>query len=449
MSEVKIDVFYIFRKVKAFLTQEIWIKDLSKMPWALAFLYRFIRFLEHTVSSFLKDRCLLRASALTYASLLSLVPFLALMFALLKGLGVQRRLEPVLLEKFTGGSQEVMSKILEYIDHTNVSSLGVLGMLTLLVTVVMVLKNMEQSFNWIWKVKRGRTWMRTVSDYLSVLVIAPISVLVAMSLTTWFSSQGFIARMESIWLVGDFYRFMIKLTPFVVLWIAFTVCYIFMPNTRVGIDAALLGGVVGGTLWQFAQWGYVRYQIGVAKYNAIYGALSQLPILLVWIYVSWVILLLGAEIAFAYQNLGRYTESKIVAFNKEHSIAYRLLEVLKAVVRRFANGETPYTINTLSESLQVPRTLLAPPLTRLEDLGWIAALDGRETYIVFQRPPDKMPLHQVLSLDMDGKQRQRGESLVEILQRADKGIRLALEDLTVQDLLEVEGPVSRENPRVP
>jgi membrane protein len=286
--------------------------------------------------------------------------------------------------------------------------------------------------------------MRTVSDYLSVLVISPFSILVALSLTTYFSSQGFVERMESIWLIGGFYKFMIKMAPFMILWIAFSVCYIFMPNTRVRVDAAILGGIVGGTLWQFAQWGYVRYQIGMAKYNAIYGALSQLPILLVWIYVSWIIVLFGAEIAFAYQNLQRYTADKVLSLHRERSPAYKVLRVLRAMVERFSRGETPYTLDGLSESLQIPRSLLGPPIDRLRELGWIASLAAREMYIVFQRPPDQMPLHQVLSLDLDGESSQRTEDLVGILDRADKGIKAALKDITVQDLLRVNAAPGEE-----
>jgi membrane protein len=438
MRALKTQISEIYRRVKRFLGREVWSKDISKLPWYLGFFYRVVRFIEHTISGFIRDRCLLRASALTYASLLSLVPLLALMFALLKGLGFQRRVEPILLDRFTGGSQEVVSQILQYIDRTNVSSLGAVGVLSLVLTVVLVLKNMEKSFNWIWKVRKGRSLMRTVSEYLSVLMIAPISILLALSLTTYFNSQVFIERMESIWLLGDFYRFMIKMTPFVVLWIAFTACYIFMPNTRVRVDAALLGGVVGGTLWQFAQWGYVRYQIGVAKYNAIYGALSQLPILLVWIYVSWVILLFGAEIAFAYQYLRQYTESKILSFQKERSHAYRVLLVLRAVMKRFESGEEPYTLNVLSESLHVPRSFIQPSLERLEALGWIASLKGEESPIVFKRPPDKMPLHQVLSLNRDIEAHPRKAFLVVLLERADQGIKKALKDLTVGDLIGAE-----------
>lgn len=432
---MKISHAQTYRQVKGFLSRGVWSTDISDIPRLKAYLYRVVRFLEHVITSFIEDRCLLRASALTYSSLLSLVPLLALMFAILKGLGVQRRLEPYLLEKFALGSEEVVSRIVEYIDRTNVGTLGVAGVVTLVVTAIVVLKNMERSFNWIWKVHKGRSWLRTSSDYLSILVIAPLCLLVALSLTTYVSSLAFIKRMETIWILGGFYRFALRMSPFVILWIALTFCYVFMPNTRVRFSSALLGGVIGGTLWQFAQWGYVRYQFGVAKYNAIYGALSQLPILLIWIYVSWVIVLFGAEIAFAHQNLEWYTERKVLSFSKAHSLAYRILQVLRAVAARFVNGEPPYTVDALGQSLKMSRILLDPCLERLAELGWIAPWEGNESMIVFQRPPERMPLHQVLEMLADGAWGKSGEFLMEIIHRADEGIRSALRDVTVQDLV--------------
>jgi membrane protein len=426
-----------YKQVRGFLSQGVWKEDVSDVPRLKAILYHVVRFLHHTSTSFLNDQCLLRASALTYSSLLSLVPLLALMFAILKGLGVQRRLEPLILEKFALGSQQLASNILEYIDRTNVSSLGAMGVVTLLVTAVMVLKNMERSFNWIWKVQKGRTWLRTMSDYLSVMMIAPFCLLIALSLTTYFNSSGFIQRMETLWLVGDFYRFLIKMTPFAVLWIAFTFCYVFMPNTRVKFTSALLGGIVGGTLWQLTQWGYIRYQIGMAKYNAIYGALSQLPILLVWIYISWVIVLFGAEMAYAHQNLASYSEEKASSMSGRNSLVYRLLQVLRAIGVRFLGGEPPHTAEDLSNALKMPMSTLEPCLDRLEGLGWIATRQGNESLIVFQRPPNQMPLHLVLGIwPSDGEHGAKEESLAEILHRANDGLRSALQDLTVQDLME-------------
>jgi membrane protein len=419
---------------KAFLTQRVWSEDTHEAHWSKGLLYGFTRFAQHVAAGFVGDQCLLRASALTYTSLLSLVPFLALMFAILKGLGFQSRLEPILLEKFTPASQEVVTSILEYVDRTNVSSLGVVGVFGLLITALMTLKNMEGSFNWIWKVGKGRSWLRTVSDYMSVLVIAPFFILAALSLTTYFGSPSIVEKMESIWIVGGFYRFLIKLSPYVMMWIAFTVCYLLMPNTRVRIVSAILGGTVGGTLWQLAQWGYVHYQFGVAKYNAIYGALSQLPILLVWIYLSWVILLLGAEVTFAHQNLAQYTAQKALSLASAPPPVFLTLRLLGAVAERFRIGETPYSVEEVERLFRMDRSFLEQCLGRLEALGWIVSREGSESLIVFQRPPDQMPLRDILRWESGSEAEETGR-LQSILERANEGAGDALGGMTVSDLV--------------
>jgi membrane protein len=426
-------------RVHGFLRREIWSTDVREMSRVTACVYRTARFFHHLVEGFTEDRCLLRASALTYSTLLSLVPLLAIMFAILKGLGVQKRIEPFVLENLALGSREIVERIMQYIDNTNVSSLGVVGVVTLLLTTVMVLKNMEQSFNRIWKVQRGRNWLRTVTDYLSMLMIAPFCILIALSLTTYFSSPGFVQRMESIWLVGGFYNFLIKMSPVVVVWIALTFCYLFMPNTRVKISSAVLGGIIGGTLWQLIQWAYVRYQFGMAKYNAIYGALSQLPILLVWIYISWVIVLLGAEIAYAHQNLREYTEKRALSLSGVPSFANRILAVLQAVMRRFVNGRPPYTVDGLVRQLQVPPASLEPCMQQLVDLGWIAPLDGRDPLVVFQRPPEQMPLYQAIGINAGAS---GGKLIAELLNLAEAGVRSTLGSWTVRDLVDRDLPDS-------
>jgi membrane protein len=438
----------IYQRVKGFLSQGVWSTDIADIPWFKAFAYRAVRFLEHAATGFVEDRCFLRASALTYSSLLSLIPFLAIVFAFLKGFGAQDRLEAELLEwvsKFTPTSQEVVTQILEYIDRTNVSSLGVAGVVMMLITVVMVLKNMERAFNWIWHVQRGRNWQRTVSDYISVLIIVPMCLLVALSLTTYFQSERFVQLMGSLSFLGGFVqvlggivKVLIKLSPFFIMWVAFAACYLLMPNTQVKAISAIFGGIVGGTLYQFAQWGYVNYQIGVSKYNAIYGALSQLPLLMVWIYVGWLILLFGAEIAFAHQNLEKYTtEKRVLSAGREDSRAFWLLQILKSVGERFQRGEDPYSVEDLRERLQMPRSLLDPYLEKLERLRWIAHLDGNAALVVFRCPPSNMPLHSVLGFELGDQPPGREEGLlVGILRRTDEGIQTALGSLTVQDLIE-------------
>lgn len=390
---------------------------------------RLRRMARLVAQGFVEDRCLLRASALTYTSMLSLVPFLTIGFAILKGLGFQRRLEPLLLEQFTPASQEVIAKIIEYVDRTNAGSLGMVGTLGLLLTAVMTMRNMEGAFNRIWKVARGRRLVRTITDYVSVIVIAPFCGVVALSLTTYFNSPGIVERMESVWILAGFHRLVIRWSPSAILWVAFTACYMLVPNTRVRVSSAMLGGAVAGVLWQVAQWGYIRYQFGVAKYNAIYGALSQLPILLVWIYVSWVIVLLGAEVARAHEEAARPEPTR-------EPVAYpqAVLGVLGAVAQRFSSGVAPYRLGELLHSLPMEPGLAMACLARLREMGWIAPCEDDSDLVVFQRDPAQMKLSDLV-------QRVGGEPIEEegatapLLARISEALRGALMGQSVQDLL--------------
>ncbi len=352
---------------------------------------KFIRIIKMSALGFMEDRCLLRASALTYTSLLSLVPFLTIAFAVLKGLGFEQRLELLLLEQFTPASQEVINKIMDYVDRTNASSLGVAGTVGLLLTAVMTMRNMEAAFNKIWKVARGRSWASTISNYVSVLLIVPICGLVALSLTTYFNSPGIVERVESVWILADFHRLAIRWSPLVILWVAFTACYALVPNTRVKLGSAMLGGILAAILWQLAQWAYVRYQFGVARYHAIYGALSQLPILMVWIYASWLIVLLGAEVARAHEQADRPQLHKTITVYPQ-----AILEVLGAVSLRFASGQSPFRVGELLQISPMEPSLTRSCLEILQRLGWIAPCPEESDLVVFQKDPSQMDLSELV-----------------------------------------------------
>ena len=172
---------------------------------------------------------------------------------------------------------------------------------------VKMLSTVENSFNTIWGVKRSRSIFRKTSDYLSVLIVGPVLVAAAIAITASLENISFAQIILS---QGIIKQLIIHFVPFVSLWIAFTGVYIFMPNIRVKIQHALIGGVIAGTIWQIVQWVYINFGIGVAKYNAIYGGFAQFPLFLIWLYISWLIVLFGAEISFASQNVKTYTQEK-------------------------------------------------------------------------------------------------------------------------------------------
>lgn len=369
--------------------------SLEALLWGRAdrgFAAEALRVLGVSLWKFQTDRALLRASALTYTTLLSLVPLLALMFSVLKGLGVQQRLEPLLLEHLAMGNEEVVSRVLEYVDRTKVGALGAVGLVALLLTAVSVLGNVELSFNDIWQIRRGRSFIRKVSDYTALLVVGPVLLLASLSLTTTLQSP---AVMERLSILGQALPVFLKALPFLAVWLAFTALYLIMPNQRVPVFSALLAGAVAGAVWQVAEVLYVRFQFGITRYNAIYGALAQLPLLLAWVYLSWCIVLLGAELAFVHQlpGRGRYLKVRHELWVPRLDVA---LAILMAVARRFERGEPPHREQDLVAALDLHPEEASRVVHRLSQVGLLAATQDDPPGLLPARSPDRTPAADVL-----------------------------------------------------
>ena len=363
----------MLNRVRKFTGSDVWLVEVDKLPRFKRIFYRQLQLTLYVWREFWKDNSLLRASGLTYTTLLTLVPLLALMFALLKGLGVQKALEPFFLERLTGGSHPITERIMEYVSRINVGSLGTVGIIFLFLTMILVLTNIEMAFNQIWQVDRGRPWLRKCSDYLGLVVILPVAMFVSLSLMTFVKSHLVTQELLSIDLLGRIYVYLLKIAPFFVMWLAFSFIYLFMPNTRVNPISASAGGIIGGTLWQLCQWAYIHYQFGFSTYGAIYGALSQLPMLLIWIFVSWIILLLGAEIAFAHQNLARFRLRQRWRAQPTVNRSYWGLQLLLLVCERFGAGKSPPTIMELAEELEVPTDETRALLDVMQSIGALKA----------------------------------------------------------------------------
>ncbi len=398
------DLWSWIDKIRSFLQRGIWEVEFEQLSRARAFVLRQAQLLLVVYQGFMADRLLLRASALTYFTLLSIVPLFALAFSVLKGLGVQRTLQPLIIERLTVGMDEV-DYIITYIERTNVGTLGAAGLVTLVVTVLFLLSNIEESFNHIWGIRETRPLFRRFADYFSVLVIGPIFIFAAISMTSALESHALVQRLLETAVVGEAVLLAFRFAPFVVMWIAFALLYIFMPNIKVQIKAALIGGVIGGTLWQLSQWGYVSFQFGMARYNAIYGTMAALPILMFWVYISWTIVLLGAEIAYAVQNINIIRQE-----NRQQKINYlsqemTALSIMALVACVFERGERPWTAVAISEKLGLPPRLTRSVLEELVHFGFLTPVSEAEEHEAGYQPacpPEKMPVHQIMQKLREG-----------------------------------------------
>lgn len=390
----KLGQFRIREKVKHLL----WEQNPADLSWLQRILLRQIQTAALVIRDFGMNQCLLRASALTYYTMLSLVPLLALVFALLKTFGVQNLLQPLIIEKLNVGDGQVAETILGYINNTQVTQMGAIGLAFLIIAVVSLLTNIEKSFNYIWGVKNVRPLLRRFADYLSVVIAGPVLIISAISMTSSLASNNLVQKLIEMQMVGSLILYAFKFAPFVFMWLAFTVLYVFMSNIKVEWRAAFIGGVVGGTLWQLAQVGYVHFQVGVGRYNAIYGTMAALPIFMVWVYLSWLIVLFGLGVCYAKQNLrtsGRDLRGSEVSRNSFEQVALAILVTLAA---RFSRGERPLSNEQLSKYLFIPPRLCRSIVHVLLKLGFvteISTLSGRCQYQL-GRAADELSLATIL-----------------------------------------------------
>ena len=298
-----------------FLKNDIWQIRLKSYPRPKSFLIRQLRIIVLAVRGFNEDKCKFRASALTFYSLLSIVPVIAMFFGIAKGFGLQQRVQNLIKTRLLG-QEEITEKIIAFsnslLENTSGGFIAGIGVALLFWMIIKVLSNVESSFNEIWGVKKSRSIGRKFSDYLSIMLVCPILLVMAGSLNVAINSQLQLITQKFTILnaIGPLVFVLLKLLPYCSVWITFTFIFIFIPNTKVKLKSALIAGIIAGTIFQLTQWVYIVFQIGVAKYGAIYGSFAALPLFLFWLQISWLIVLFGAELSFAHQNVETYEFEK-------------------------------------------------------------------------------------------------------------------------------------------
>ncbi len=357
---------------------------------------RVSRFFYIVVHSFWDDQVLLQSSALTFMTLFSLVPFLALGFSIAKGLGLQNFLDEDFFSSLAVGQRDLARWIMSYVAGTNVAALGTIGLVILLWTVAIMLHSIERTFNHIWGVTESRALHRKFADYVAVLLFAPLLVVASTTLTASLASTALVQRFLEDEVVSEAWNLTVRLLPVVTIWTALTFIYAFVPNTRVRFRAALVGGVVAGTIWHLAQQLYIHFQVGVANFNALYGTFASLPIFLVWLRVSWIIVLLGGEIAYAVQHEKSYHPPVARA---EVSIAAReraALEFVSRIAKQFAEGRAPLNAGDLAAGIDLPRDTAFEILETLVKSGLLARSVAPREALLPARDLSRMPVGDVL-----------------------------------------------------
>lgn len=374
-------------RIQRFVFEDLWHLDLRARSLTATAL-RVLQLGVMIGQGFVRDQLLLRASALTYVTILSVIPLLIVTLAFASMVGGREVLVDLLVEQLTAVSPAARDWLVERVHDVKIASLGTIGATMLLVTTILALRHLETTLNEIWGIRVNRSWMRRLSDYTTVIVVAPILTAVAISLAATLQSEPLVERLLHFPLFERLYSAGLSQLPSLLLVVAFSFLYWFFPNTHVRPLSALLGGVVAAVLFSLARYFYVDFSIGAARYSVLFGGMVALPLILAWVYVCWSVVLLGAEVSFAHQNLSRYRRELrgTAAGAAEREAAG--LRITVEVARAFAQHEPPPVASQLSEELDIPVRGVRKLLESVSEAGILVHLgeENREGGYVPARP---------------------------------------------------------------
>ncbi len=398
------------KKAVNFIKDDIWRITDDEVSGARYYYYNIIKIITLSTKHFVKDRMVNKASALTYSTLLSVVPILALLFAIARGFGFSNIMETQLRTTMSGQSS-TLTTILPFIDsYLQNTKQGVfigVGLVLLLWTVLNLTNNIEKTFNQIWQVKKPRSPFRKLTDYFAIFLLLPILIVVSGGLSIFMSTM--LKSMKDFQLMASFTKFMIQLIPYAYTGLMFTALYIFMPNTKVKFKNAVVPGFVAGAAFQALQLFYIFSQLWVSRYNAIYGSFAAIPLFLLWTQISWSICLYGAELSYATQNVRNYSFAKDIEHVTRRYHDFLCLLIMSLICKRFAKGEKPYDADELAKENHIPFRLTNEILYDLQDLKMVLAItqDEKSDSVIYVPAEDinRMSVSMLLNrLDLYGSE---------------------------------------------
>jgi membrane protein len=414
---------------------------IGKPLWRLV---RILRYPYALVRDIMRGQLTLRAMSLVYTTLLSIIPLLALSFSVLKGLGYHEDLEPVLysfLEPLgTERAFELTARVMDLVNNVRGTVLGSIGFMFLLYNVISMVQKVEESFNFIWRVEQPRSFTRRFSEYLSVIVIGPAAIVTAFGLIAAFRNTSLMQRIAEYEPFGTMLVVAGALTPYLLITGVFTFMYIFIPNCSVRLRAALTGGVFGGALWAAAGIVFTSFVAGSTRTVVIYASFAIAIVALIWLYISWLVLLLGAQLSFYVQN-PQYLRPGREEIRLNSSLRERVaLSIMYLIVCNYRDAQRRWTINELANHLDIPGAAVGPIVTALEQKGLLLLADD-DTWVP-ARDPDLIELADVLDAvrqDISGPRLGKIRDIapaVAAARSAESALREALKGKTVKQLAE-------------
>ena len=372
----------------------LWEPSLRTRRWE-ATVVRLGRYLFAIARDLIEGQISMRAMSLVYTTLLSLVPFLALGFSVLKALGVHNSLEPVLYEflrPLGPQAEELTLNVIGFVEKIQVGVLGSLGVALLFYTAISLIQKVESSFNFIWRIERPRPFGQRVGEYLGVLMVGPVVVFSALGFTASVLNSGLVMQIKGIAPFGFLLYGVTRLIPYALIVGMFTFMYAYIPNTRVKLQAAVVGGLAAGVLWQSASLAFASFVASAPNYNAIYSSFAILIFLLIWLYVGWLVLLIGCQLAFYIQHPAHMKPDRGTPLPASRESEYMALMVMGLTGRRFITGQPALTQEALARELGVNPERVARAVETLIEQGYLTEAGQSRTLLVPARDLESISL---------------------------------------------------------
>ena len=431
--------------MRAKLFDQLLDAELSELTRFKRLLQSSLKIVVWVARDFIHNLVKLQAMALAFKTLLSLAPLLAVVFSLLKAFGVHNRMEPALVEALAPlgeRGQEITAHLIGFVNKMSAGALGSVGLVTLFITVLSLMGTIEEAFNHIWRVKAPRKLARRFSDYLSAILVGPVLIFAAVTITATLQSNAIVQALLSLQALGVVILALLRLVPYLTLWGAFSFVYMFIPNTRVRLRSALLGGLVAAILWQTVGWGFAVFVASSTRYYVVYSSFAILLLFLLWLHVGWVIVLLGAQVTYAHQHIHYFFGDRDALAQSAAGREKLALLMMLRVGQSFRHGQQPLTVADVAAELRVPAGVVKELLTLFTERKLLLPLADDDSFVL-GRDPATIGIKEIIDCvrgaangGIQGKRDDQEKLIDEILLETEQAAARSLEGKNLQALVQ-------------
>ena len=432
-------------KTRVKLLDQLLDAELSELTRFKRLLQSSLKIVLWVARDFIHNLVKLQAMALAFKTLLSLAPLLAVVFSLLKAFGVHNRMEPALAEALAPlgeRGQEITAHLIGFVNKMSAGALGSVGLVTLFITVLSLMGTIEEAFNHIWRVKAPRKLARRFSDYLSAILVGPVLIFAAVTITATLQNNAIVQALLSLQALGVVLLALLRLVPYLTLWGAFSFVYMFIPNTRVRLRSALLGGLVAAILWQTVGWGFAVFVASSTRYYVVYSSFAILLLFLLWLHVGWVIVLLGAQVTYAHQHIHYFVGDRDALAQSAAGREKLALLMMLRVGQSFRHGQQPLTIADVAAELRVPAGVVKELLTLFTERKLLLSVADDDSFVL-GRDPATIGIKEIIDCvrgaangRIQGKRDDQEKLIDEILLETEQAAARSLERKNLQALVQ-------------